>query len=48
MMETIKDHKTWLLALIVCTGNIPTGAVQSYSSTLIKRSVDSYGRFEVS
>jgi hypothetical protein len=36
MMETLKDHKTWILALIVCTGNIPTGAVQSYSSTLIK------------
>jgi ACS family allantoate permease-like MFS transporter len=39
MNETLLDYKTWMMALLVVTGNIPTGAVQSYSSTLIKGSV---------
>jgi hypothetical protein len=36
MKETLLDIRTWILALLITTANIPTGAVQSYSSTLIK------------
>jgi hypothetical protein len=41
MRETLLDYRTWVMALLVVTGNIPTGAVQSYSSTLIKGSISS-------
>ncbi|OAP57655.1 hypothetical protein AYL99_08393 [Fonsecaea erecta] len=35
-LETIFDLRTWLIAVIIIAGNVPTGACGVYSSTLIK------------
>jgi hypothetical protein len=37
MFETMLDYRTWLIVVLVLAANMPTGAVQSYSTTLIKR-----------
>ncbi len=37
IIETLKDHHTWLLSLIVISSNIPNGAVSSFSSIIIEK-----------
>ncbi|KAI1626348.1 major facilitator superfamily domain-containing protein [Exophiala viscosa] len=35
-VETTSDFRTWLIAVIILAGNVPTGACGTFSSTLIK------------